>query len=382
MSKDELGKLKESISPYYDNNIGGGEISFNKDLFAFNAEGSKNFYERILHPIISDIPTNSKIIFSLPSELLTVPFELLVINMDDKSSPYLLDDKRFLISDYIISYTPSALIWNKLKSVNVSNVESALLIGDPFFGNQSNLVAKERGIVDEIEFEYRNMSHLRLEYSADEIRSIGSLINNEDTYLSKDATETIFKNNVENASIVHLSTHSFLYKNNPLILFASTDEENNGVLEVGEILNLNLNSNLVVLSSCKSGLGKVDKAEGIIGMQKAFFDAGALSVIVSLWDVNDKYTSIFMKYFYSFLNENVSKSEALQLAKIKFIKENNSNPYYWAAFTLSGNDAPIVFKTKDSLLTYLLILLLLSLVLASYFLIQNKFKKGVVLKNT
>ena len=81
----------------------------------------------------------------------------------------------------------------KLKIENTSNVQSALLIGDPFFDNQSNLVAKERGIIDEIDFASRNMEHLRLEYSEDEILSIGSLISDEKIYLSKNATETIFK---------------------------------------------------------------------------------------------------------------------------------------------------------------------------------------------
>ncbi|MCF6271101.1 MAG: CHAT domain-containing protein [Melioribacteraceae bacterium] len=380
ISRNELNELKKSISPYYDDTIGGNEISFNKDLFAFNAEGSRVFFEKILQPIISDIPTSSKLVFSLPSEMLTIPFELLVTKANIKNSPYLLDDKRFLIDDYNVSYTPSLLIWDKLKSKNISNVQKVLLIGDPYFANPSNLVAKERGIVDEIDFTSRNMELLRLEYSADEILSIGSLISSVKTYLSKNATETIFKNNVEDASIVHLSTHSFLYKNNPLILFSSNDKENDGVLEVGEILNLNLISDMVVLSSCKSGLGNVDKAEGIIGMQKAFFDAGAKSVVVSLWDINDKYTSIFMKYFYSFLSKDVSKSEALRLAKLKFRKEDNSNPYYWAAFVFSGNDVPINFQTSRGISPFVYIGVVLLLILA-YFLFIQKSKKGVILKN-
>ena len=72
-------------------------------------------------------------------------------------------------------------------------------------------------------------------------------------------------------------------------------------------------------------------------MQKSFFDAGAKSVIVSLWDVNDKYTYLFMELFYENLSNGLSKIESLQKAKVEFIKKYSPNPYYWGAFVLSGN---------------------------------------------
>ena len=373
ISLNKLNELKNAISPYYNNKIGGNEISFNRDLFAFNADGANNFYKKVVQPIISDIPTNSKIIFSLPSELITIPFEFLITKSATDSSPYLLDDKTFLIDDYVISYTPSASIWKELQGGNNPKTQTALLIGDPFFDTQNQSISETRGFTEEIDFFSRNMNYLSLEYSAEEIQSIGSLLNNEKIYLSKDATETIFKKNVEDASIVHLSTHSFLYKNSPLILFSNNDKENDGFLEVGEILKLNLKTNMVVLSSCKSGLGRVDKAEGIIGMQKAFFDAGAKSVMVSLWDVNDKYTSIFMKYFYSFLSDGYSKSEALRFAKLKFIKQNNPNPYYWSAFTISGDDKPI--NVQISNYSFLLVILLLLSIPLAYLFYLKKYRK-------
>ncbi len=124
---------------------------------------------------------------------------------------------------------------------------------------------------------------------------------------------------------------------------------------------------MVVLSSCKSGIGRVDKAEGIIGMQKAFFDAGAKSIVVSLWDVNDKYTSILMKYFYSFLGEGKSKAEALRLAKMQFIKNDNSNPYYWAAFVLSGNNSNLDIKTSRNDAVIIITVIFLSIILIIYF---------------
>ena len=76
-------------------------------------------------------------------------------------------------------------------------------------------------------------------------------------------------------------------------------------------------------------------------MQKSFFEAGAKSVVVSLWDVNDKYTSLFMQSFYKYLSEGFDKSEALRKAKMYFKKNYSANPYYWSAFVLAGDVSKI-----------------------------------------
>ena len=373
ISSDKLNELKKGISPYFKNMKATNEISFNKDLFAFNTSGAFDFYQNIVEPIVSAIPVNSDIIFSLPTEMLTIPFEFLVTKTVDQSSPYSVEGNKFLINDYSISYTPSIPIWSELKNASSNDEQIALLIGDPFFTNETNKVSETRGLTDEIGLFSRSMNTARLEYSAEEISSIGSLLNNVKVFTNDQATETAFKYNANSASIIHLSTHSFLYKNNPLILFSNNDYENDGYLEVGEILDLNMNTDLVVLSSCKSGLGRVDKAEGIVGMQKAFFDAGAKSVVVTLWDVNDKYTSMLMKYFYSFLSEGYTKSESLRLAKIKFMELDNLNPYYWAAFTLSGNDSAINLKIDNNNLNIVVLIILLILLTGTSFFYRRIF---------
>ena len=373
---NKLYELKRAISPFYNNNITGKEILFNKDLFAFNTDAAQTFYKNFVQPIVSDIPSSSKIIFSLPSEMINIPFEFLVSKVYNNSSQYLYNTKQFLINDFNISYTPSALIWIKLQNNYPLNTQMALLIGDPLFDDNTQTISEIRGINSEIDIKKRDMVNLRLEYSANEIKTISTLLGFYKIYLAKDATETAFKNNVEKASVVHLSTHSFLYKNNPLILFSNNDNQNDGFLEIGEILKLNLNSDMVVLSSCKSGLGQIDKAEGVIGMQKAFFDAGAKNVIVSLWDVDDRYTSIFMKYFYSFLNDGYTKSDALRFAKLKFIKLNSANPYFWSAFTISGNDMPIGRNIKNYDLLIILSGIFFLIAFGFYYLHLKKQKKN------
>jgi CHAT domain-containing protein len=117
---------------------------------------------------------------------------------------------------------------------------------------------------------------------------------------------------------------------------------------------MKLNSDLVVLSSCNSGKGMVDRSEGVLGMTKAFFEAGAKSVVVSLWEVDDKYTSVLMSLFYKRLSEGYDKSQALRYAKMDFIKEYSSNPYYWSAFVLSGNISQLQLRTKINTAPYII----------------------------
>ena len=135
---------------------------------------------------------------------------------------------------------------------------------------------------------------------------------------------------------------------------------------------LKLNSDLIVLSTCNSGLGLIDESEGVLGMAKAFFEAGAKSVIVSLWEVNDKYTSKFMELFYENLSKGLDKSEALRQAKIGFIKNYSSNPYYWGAFVLNGNTSTMNLKAGINTVPYLMVILLIIFSSALSIIIRNR----------
>jgi hypothetical protein len=108
-------------------------------------------------------------------------------------------------------------------------------------------------------------------------------------------------------------------------------------------------------------------------MQKAFFDAGAGSIIVSIWDVNDKYTSFFMKEFYTSLSKGISKPAALREAKMNFIKKYSANPYYWSSFVLAGNPSKMDIKTPSGIsLVYYVLFFMLMLIPASFLFYKRK----------
>jgi CHAT domain-containing protein len=155
---------------------------------------------------------------------------------------------------------------------------------------------------------------------------------------------TIKSGDLENYKIIHFATHGFVNSEKPelsgILLAQDTTSSEDGILYSGEVYNLKLKADLVVLSACETGLGKIQKGEGIIGLTRALLYAGAKNIIVSLWQVADESTSNLMIDFYKNALENkanMSYSNALRKAKLNMINNGNySHPFYWSPFILIG----------------------------------------------
>ena len=143
---------------------------------------------------------------------------------------------------------------------------------------------------------------------------------------------------------VHFATHGFLNSLHPelsgvvLSLVDEEGEERDGFLRAHEVYNLDLAADLVVLSGCRTGLGREIRGEGIVGLTRAFMYAGAARVVVSLWDVSDEATAEFMARFYrNLLRARMTPAAALKAAQVSMSKDRRwSLPYYWAGFVLQG----------------------------------------------
>ena len=120
------------------------------------------------------------------------------------------------------------------------------------------------------------------------------------------------------------------------------------ILKMSDVQAANLRARLVVLSCCHSGRGKVLKGEGVVGIARAFLAAGARSVLVALWAIDDEATMVFMKSFYRHLKEGKTASAAVQQS-MKFLRESEqfSEMRYWAPFQLIGDDVKIDFGADD-----------------------------------
>ncbi len=144
--------------------------------------------------------------------------------------------------------------------------------------------------------------------------------------------------------IVHFATHGLLNNEHPELsglvfsLINSEGREQNGFVRLFDIYNLELNAELVVLSACRTALGKQVHGEGIVGLTRGFMYAGAARVMTSLWKVDDEATAELMKKFYEgVLKENVTPAAALRAAQIWMHGQKRwRSPYYWAGFVLQG----------------------------------------------
>ena len=152
-----------------------------------------------------------------------------------------------------------------------------------------------------------------------------------------------------NYRIVHLATHGLLDSEHPefsglvLSLVDKQGKRQNGFLGLGDIYNLNLPVEMVVLSACETGLGKEISGEGLIGLTRGFMYAGASRVVASLWSVDDVATAELMGRFYKgMLRQGLSPAAALRQAQIEMSKQKRwHNPYYWGAFVLQGEWKPV-----------------------------------------
>jgi CHAT domain-containing protein len=142
--------------------------------------------------------------------------------------------------------------------------------------------------------------------------------------------------------VLHFATHFLSDDRQPLYSrIVLADEE---VLQTYEIFDAALNAELAVLSACDTGLGKLAKGEGLIGISRAFLYAGVPSLVVSLWSVDDEATARIMERFYELLRSGVSRKQALRQAKLDYLSEAEGprkDPFYWAPFILSGDWRPL-----------------------------------------
>lgn len=188
---------------------------------------------------------------------------------------------------------------------------------------------------------------LRLPYSRREAETIRSVVGN-DCFLALDFKAdlgTAVSPELSKYRIVHFATHGFLNSRNPELsglIFSLVDEgakPKNGFLRLHDVFGMKLPAQLVVLSGCRTGLGKEIRGEGLVGLTRGFMYAGAERVMVSLWDVNDEATAELMARFYKHHlgPEKLSPSAALRAAQLELSREKKfGSPYYWAAFTLQG----------------------------------------------
>ncbi|WP_346883330.1 CHAT domain-containing tetratricopeptide repeat protein [uncultured Algibacter sp.] len=293
-------------------------------------------YQKLLQPISNQL--THKVIIIPDAELNFIPFDALLTTDSNQISNN--KDFPYLLKKHQISYNYSATLYNQLKQKESSKSQKEVLAFAPKFSNNE--------VIETIAMRRNGLGDLK--YNKQEVNTISHLFN---TTIFKDslATKSNFINNIKNHKIIHLSTHAKsndTYGDYSFIAFSkNNDSLQDDKLYVRDLYNLDLDTDMVVLSACETGLGELKKGEGLISLARAFTFAGARSTITSLWNVNDAQTTKLMTLFYTNLKDGMTKGEALHKAKLTYIEnENLSSPYFWAAFVPAGDMQKIDFNSK------------------------------------
>jgi len=308
----------------------------------------RKLYDLLVRPgLANDI---KRIVF-IPDDILNIfPFETLRTGEEPND---------WLVKDVEIAYAPSLTSLQKIKQRRHRRpAKDILSFGDPKYGaHESEGNGGDR---------FNDLR--RLTHSGAEVERISALFKPSDTetFIREAATEEAVKRlPLSDFRILHFAAHSIIDDTIParsaIVLTLDDDPAEDGLLQMREIYDLDLEADLVTLSACQTGLGKFVKGEGIVGLNRAFFYAGASSVLMSLWSVNDQATSQLMERFYHYIHKHKPIAAALRATKLEMIaSEEASHPFYWAGFVVSGDSGRVVYRR--GLVMWVVILLVVVLV--------------------
>jgi len=257
-------------------------------------------------------------------------------------SSFVLPPKKEIEETFAISYAPSASALFAIKQNRSAAAGKGLLA----FGDSVYPQAVTQRINLAVGLPAATLRELP--YARTEVNDVGSLFLAPERrlFLGPEAREQTLKAEpLDRYRYIHLAAHGVIDEEYParsgILLSDGGDSQEDGVLQMSEVMRLKMRADLVTLSACRSGLGQLVKGEGIIGLTRSFLYAGADSVVVSLWDVNDLSTAALMKSFYANLKNGLPKDEALRQAKLQLLhgqKRAWQQPYFWAPFVLVGDN--------------------------------------------
>jgi CHAT domain-containing protein len=229
-----------------------------------------------------------------------------------------------------------------------------------------------------------NPKFYRLKYSGLETEKIAALFKpgRREVFERDQASEEVLKKqDLADFKIIHFATHAIIDDKKParsaIVLALDQDPAEDGLLQMREVFNLKLNAELVTLSACQTGLGQLIRGEGIEGLSRAFFYAGASSVLLSVWAINDQASYQLLERFYFHLRSSDTIMDALRKAKLDLIDSGVlSHPYYWGGFIVTGEADRIVFPRRMN--KWIIVTLSLCAGLAILILIMNYDKTALL----
>jgi CHAT domain-containing protein len=279
----------------------------------------KKLYDLLISPAVPLLPSSSGYLTIVPyGPLHQLPFHALY------------DGSRFLIEDYQVNYLPASSL---LMHLGMRNSKQN---GD---STPAEISARPPLVLG-----YSDNRHLQRVH--DEARTIASLLDG-DCYLEEEATIARLIQQAPSSPIIHLATHGQSRLDAPNFSYVRLAD---GQLNAIDAFSLDLQKcELVTLSGCETGLSLSGGGDEQLGLSRAFLAAGATSLVISLWPVEDNATNELMQRFYQHLLQGESKVQALRSAQCNLLQQTDSiyaHPYFWAAFRLVGDVDPLKYRTN------------------------------------
>lgn len=337
IEKLDIGSIKQDITKY-------NTYITARDESLINV--SNKLYKALFKPFENKLD-GSNVLIVPDKGIFNLNFETL--SSTQKSADY-------LIHNYELSYLLSATTAFQYKQLNRKKGKGLLALAPGFTDEMKDEYVS--AIEDSTFLDRQYLSSIQQPFSIQTAREIAGLFSGE-AYVTEAATEKNFKKLAEDYSIIHLGTHTEINNISPLlsrfILTKPLDSENDqddGYLHAYEIYNMPLRAELAVLTACETGIGKETSAEGVLSIAHSFAYAGCPSVVMSIWQIDEKTSAEIVELFYAYLKNGQAKNEALRNAKLKFIEmhqgEELSHPYYWSGLVLVGNTEPVASENDDS----------------------------------
>ncbi|MFV0591467.1 MAG: CHAT domain-containing protein [Draconibacterium sp.] len=319
-------------------------------------KSAHNIYTLLLQPF-QPLLKNMNLIIIPDGKLNYIAFDGLLKSLPDTSTVIDFSKLDYLVRDFNINYANSANIYFK-NSHSKRQLKNQTLAFAPIYNFEK--------------FTLSNTSYtlMPLPGVQKEVNAIAKTVA-ADVYRGNNATEENFRRFSPKYDILHLAMHAYINDSLPAfsrLAFSPMPEKSKGEfrqdgwLNTADIYNLNLkNAKLTVLSACNTGVGKMQKGEGLMSLSRGFLYAGCPAIVVSLWEVEDQAGTEIMTSFYRNLKKGKTKDEALRLAKIEYLDNSNSrlaHPHYWMSFKCIGDNSPL-YTSYDIYFFGILILLIL-----------------------
>lgn len=344
--------LVQSLTSYYRLPIEKRTDQIYKESLQSYIQLAQQLYQKLIDPI-EDRLTTSELIIVPDGTLNYLPFGALLAGKPGRANQFAT--YPFLENRLTISYCYSSTLLREMKQKKHRKAATGSIIA---FAPFSEAGRTRRDTIFEVAIEQlpsgqdtliatdriRSGELVALPSSGVEAQKVSEIWSGR-CLLGSEASEAEFKSVAENYRIIHLSTHGVIDTSSDYSFLAfaqDADQTENEYLYIRELYNLLLNADMVVLSACKTALGRLQSGEGVISLARGFAFAGAKSIVTTLWVANDEATKDLMIDFHQELKQQKSKDRALKAAKAKLQKDNTfAHPFFWASFIAVGDMSPL-----------------------------------------